>query len=98
MKYLTVAIALAIAAPAAAFDNHGTQGHQMHGEGHEPMMCCEGTAEEREACRERHQAMGHEVADCEGDHAEGHGHHRMHHGDDAHEDHEARSDDSTPDE
>ena len=98
MKYLSTAIALVIAAPAIAFDNHGMQGHQMQGEGHASMMCCEGTVEEREACRERHRAMGHEMADCEGDHAESHGHHGMHQSDDAHEGHEARSDSPTPDE
>lgn len=91
MKYLSVAIALAIAAPAAAFDNHGMQGHQMHREGHEPMMCCEGTAEEREACRERHRAMGHEVADCDADRMREHGDHRMH-GNDTHDGHDMSDD------
>jgi hypothetical protein len=79
MKIFAAAIALAITTPAAAFDNH-----QAHGEGHDAMMCCEGTAEEREACRERHRAMSHEVADCDAEHS---GHH-MNHGDAAHEGHE----------
>ena len=87
MKYLASVIALAIAVPAAAFDNH-----EAHGAGHEHMMCCDGTAEEREACRERHQAMGHEMADCDGDHP-------MSHGDDPHEgtdeDHNSHSDTPT---
>ncbi|RED16667.1 hypothetical protein [Parasphingopyxis lamellibrachiae] len=85
MKYLATAIALAIAAPAAAFDNH-----EAHGESHDHMVCCDGTTEERDACRERHQAMGHEMADCDGDH-------HMNHGDDANEsddeDHSSHSDD-----
>lgn len=83
MKIWTAAIALAIATPVAAFDNH--EGHgEGHGEDHAAMMCCEGTAEEREACHERHRAMGHEMADCEA----GHGDHNGDHGSAAHESHE----------
>lgn len=91
MKYLLIATALAIAAPAAAFDNHGMHGHQMHGEGLEQMMCCEGTAEERAACRERHRAMGHETPGCEADRMQDHGDHRMH-GDDTRDGHDMSGD------
>ncbi|WP_147297615.1 hypothetical protein [Parasphingopyxis lamellibrachiae] len=96
MKYLSAAIALAIAVPAAAYDNHQMQGHEMRGEDAQPMMCCHGSAEEREACRERHRAMGHDMGDCDAERMHGDGAHDGH-GESGEDDRSAHSDNPADD-